>query len=42
VAANLNPSKQAIYPEVLGMVKSMVDAIPAQARQTPQGRRERQ
>lgn len=40
MAANLDPSEQAIYPEVLGMVKSMVDAIPAQARQTPQGRRE--
>ena len=40
MAANLNPSEQAIYPEVLGLVKSMVDAIPAQARQTPQGRRE--
>jgi pimeloyl-ACP methyl ester carboxylesterase len=40
MAANLNPSEQAIYPEVLGLVKSMVDAIPAEARQTPQGRRE--
>jgi pimeloyl-ACP methyl ester carboxylesterase len=40
MAANLNPSEQAVYPEVLGMVKSMVDAIPAEARQTPYGRRE--
>ena len=40
MAANLNPSEQAIYPEVLGLVKSMVDAIPPEARQTPQGRRE--
>ena len=40
MAANLNPSEQAIYPEVLGLVKSMVQAIPAEARQTPQGRRE--
>lgn len=40
MAANLNPSEQAIYPEVLGLVKSMLDAIPAEARQTPQGRRE--
>jgi pimeloyl-ACP methyl ester carboxylesterase len=40
MAANLNPSEQAIYPEVLGLVKSMIDAIPAEARQTPQGRRE--
>ena len=29
MAANLNPSEQAIYPEVLGLVKSMLDAIPA-------------
>ena len=40
MAANLNPSEQAIYPEVLGMVKAMVDAVPAEARQTPRGRRE--
>lgn len=40
MAANLNPSEQAIYPEVLGLVKSMLNAIPADARQTPQGRRE--
>ena len=35
MAANLNPSEQAMYPEVLGIMKSMVDAIPAEARQTP-------
>jgi pimeloyl-ACP methyl ester carboxylesterase len=40
MAANLNPSEQALYPEVLGLVKSMLNAIPADARQTPQGRRE--
>jgi pimeloyl-ACP methyl ester carboxylesterase len=40
MAANLNPSEQAVYPDVLRVVKSMVDAIPAEARQTPHGRRE--
>jgi pimeloyl-ACP methyl ester carboxylesterase len=40
MAANLNPSEQAIYPEVIGLVKSMMDGMPADARQTPQGRRE--
>jgi len=40
MAANLNPSEQAIYPEVIGLVKSMMDAIPADARRTPDGRRE--
>ncbi len=28
MAANLNPSEQALYPEVLGLVKSMLNAIP--------------
>jgi pimeloyl-ACP methyl ester carboxylesterase len=40
MAANLNPSEQAIYPEVLKFVDSMMAAIPAAARETPQGRRE--
>jgi pimeloyl-ACP methyl ester carboxylesterase len=39
MAANLNPTEQAIDPEVLGLVKTMIDAIPAAARQTPEGRR---
>lgn len=40
MAANLNPSEQAISREVLGLVKGMLDAIPADVRQTAQGRRE--
>jgi pimeloyl-ACP methyl ester carboxylesterase len=40
MAANLNPSEQAFYPEVIGLLKSMMDAMPADARQTPHGRRE--
>ncbi|HEX8032109.1 MAG TPA: alpha/beta hydrolase [Vicinamibacterales bacterium] len=40
MAANLNPSEQALSPEVLGLVKTMLDAVPAAQRQSPQGRRE--
>ena len=40
MAANLNPSEHALYPEVIGLVKSMLDAVPAAARHTPKGRRE--
>ena len=40
MAANLNPSEDAIYPEILDLIKSMIKAIPAEARNTPQGRRE--
>jgi pimeloyl-ACP methyl ester carboxylesterase len=40
MAANLNPSENAVHPDVLAMVKSMIAAIPAAARETPQGRRE--
>ncbi len=40
MAANLNPTDDALYPEVLATIKSMMDAIPAATRDTPQGRRE--
>jgi pimeloyl-ACP methyl ester carboxylesterase len=40
MAANLNPSEQALYPEVSAMARSMMDAVPPAARDTPQGRRE--
>jgi pimeloyl-ACP methyl ester carboxylesterase len=40
MAANLNPSDRAIYPEVLGLVKTMLDGVPAAARNTPEGKRE--
>jgi len=40
MAANLNPSDKAIYPEVLKLVDTMIAAVPASARDTPQGRRE--
>ena len=40
MAANLNPTEAALSPEVLATIKSMMDAIPAATRDTPQGRRE--
>jgi pimeloyl-ACP methyl ester carboxylesterase len=40
MAANLNPSEAAIYPEVIGLVKSMLGSIPAAQTETPQVRRE--
>jgi pimeloyl-ACP methyl ester carboxylesterase len=40
MAANLNPSEDAVRPDVIAMVQSMIAAIPAAARETPQGRRE--
>lgn len=38
MAANLYP--EAIYPEVIAFAKSMMDSVPAAARETPQGKRE--
>jgi pimeloyl-ACP methyl ester carboxylesterase len=38
MAANLNP--EAIYPEIGALVMSMLDSVPAAARETPQGKRE--
>jgi pimeloyl-ACP methyl ester carboxylesterase len=40
MAANLNPSEQAIYPEVIALAKSMMDSVPAAERGTPAGKRE--
>jgi pimeloyl-ACP methyl ester carboxylesterase len=40
MAANLNPSEHAVQPEMIAVVKSMIDAIPAAEKNTPQGRRE--
>jgi pimeloyl-ACP methyl ester carboxylesterase len=40
MAANLNPSEQAIYPEVFAAFKPMIDAMPATERATPEGKRE--
>ena len=40
MAANLNPSTDAIYPEVIGLVKTMLDGIPAAERNKPQVQRE--
>jgi len=40
MAANLNPSESALYPEVIALVRSMIEATPAADRNTPQRRRE--
>ncbi len=40
MAANLNPSTDAIYPEVIGLVKTMLDAVPAAERNKPEAQRE--
>jgi pimeloyl-ACP methyl ester carboxylesterase len=40
MAANLNPSEQAIYPELFAAFKSMLDSMPAAAKETPEGKRE--
>ena len=39
MAANLNPSEDAIYPEALGWVKSGLESVSAEARETPAGKR---
>ncbi len=40
MAANLDPGEDALYPEVLAFAKSLMDAVPAAARETPEGKRE--
>jgi pimeloyl-ACP methyl ester carboxylesterase len=39
MAANLNPSLEAIYPETEAMAKAMADGFPAEAKNTPEGKR---
>ena len=40
MAANLKPDEEALYPEAIALVKSMMDSMPAAAKQTPEGKRE--
>ena len=40
MAANLNPGEDALRPEFLTLVRSLVDVAPAPEKETPQGRRE--
>jgi len=40
MSANLNPSEEAVYPEVIALFKSMMDSIPPAAKETPEGKRE--
>jgi pimeloyl-ACP methyl ester carboxylesterase len=40
MAANLKPSEEALYPEVIAWIKSMLDSVPSGVRETPEGKRE--
>jgi pimeloyl-ACP methyl ester carboxylesterase len=40
MAANLNPTEEALRPELLALVRSMVEAVPVAEKETPKGRRE--
>jgi pimeloyl-ACP methyl ester carboxylesterase len=40
MAANLNPTTQALYPETLGMVDAMMKSFPPEARDTPEGKKQ--
>jgi pimeloyl-ACP methyl ester carboxylesterase len=40
MAANLNPDEDALYPEILALIRSSIDSMPAAYRETPPGRRE--
>jgi len=39
MAANLNPSEEAIYPEVFAWAKSTMDSMPAATKETSEGKR---
>ena len=40
MAANLTPGEEALEPEIIGLIKSIVSDVPADQKQTPEGRRE--
>lgn len=40
MAANLNPSEEAVYPEVWAWAKSVMASVPDAAKETPEGKRE--
>jgi pimeloyl-ACP methyl ester carboxylesterase len=40
MAANLDPGEDAVYPEIWNWAKSQLSSIPAQEKETPQGKRE--
>lgn len=40
MAANLNPTDQALHPDVLKLIKEWVASVPPEKRDTPEGRRE--
>jgi pimeloyl-ACP methyl ester carboxylesterase len=40
MSANLNPSEEAVYPEVIALFKSKMDSLPPAAKETRRGKRE--
>jgi pimeloyl-ACP methyl ester carboxylesterase len=40
MAANLTPGPEAVHPDIIPVVKQMIEAMPAAAKATPEGRRE--
>jgi pimeloyl-ACP methyl ester carboxylesterase len=41
MAANLDPGPSALHPDAIALIKTMMDGVPADQRDTPRGRRER-
>ncbi len=39
MAANLNPTTEALYPETIAMIEGGIASVPAEARDTPDGRK---
>jgi hypothetical protein len=39
MGTNLNPSEQAVYPEVVAFAKSMIAGVPPAVKETPEGKR---
>lgn len=39
MAANLNPTDKALYPDTIAMIKEGIAGIPAEARETPEGKK---
>src|SRR5512137_2532639 len=40
MSANLNPSEEAVYPEIIALFKSKMDSLPPAAKETRRGKRE--
>ena len=40
MAPNLSPDEDALYPEVMQLIRALIDAVPENERDTPEGKRE--